>query len=68
MLVNRQERAVMGMFRSAPKVAVIREAELPSALLLLNTRQRRYGYRVLAAPISQPIRDILQVTLREMEE
>lgn len=46
--INRQERAVRGMFRTALRAAVVREVGLRPAVSLLNSRQRRYGYCLLA--------------------
>lgn len=56
------------MFRSTPTGLVTREAGLKPAVSLLNNRQRWYGYRQLAAPITQPTSDILPVILREGDE
>lgn len=52
----------------APMVVVVREAELRPALFLLNNRQRRYQYRLLAATELQSTRDILPATLGEGDE
>lgn len=56
------------MFQTALKVAVVRGAGLRPPVSLVNNRQRRYRYKLLAAPISQPTRDILLVTLCTGEE
>lgn len=67
-LVNRQGRAVTGMFQTTPRVSVVRYAGLRPAVSLLNKRQRRYRQRILAAQRSQTTRDILPVTLPEGEK
>lgn len=47
---------------------MVREEGLLLVLSLLNNRQRRYGYRLLTAPRSQPTRDIRSVTLCKEEK
>lgn len=56
---------MIGIFPSTLRLAVVREAGLWPALSLLNNRQRRYRYRLLAAQRIQPTRDILSVPIRE---
>lgn len=67
-MVDRLGQTVTGMFQSPLKLFVVTEAELRPALSLLNNQQFRYGYRLLAATISQPERNILLVTLHESKE
>lgn len=63
-----QEQIFTGMLQSALKVAVVRETGLQLALSLLNNRQRRYRYRLLAVMLSQPTKIILSVTQCEEED
>lgn len=67
-MINKQGWAITGMFPSAPKVGVVREAELHPVLPLLKNSQRRYGYSLLAASPSQHTVDIVPVTMCEGEE
>lgn len=67
-LINRQGRAITGMFRSAPPRTLTHEAGLPLALSLLNNRQRRYRFRVLMSPVMYPTNNILPTTPREGDE
>lgn len=64
-LVNTQGKTIKGMFRSASERIVVMGARLRPAVSLLNNRQRRYEYRLLVAPRTQPTREILPVKLRE---
>lgn len=66
-LINRPGRAVREMFWTEPRVAVLRKAKLRPVVSLLNNPLRRYGYQLLAAPRSQPTRNIFSVTLRDGE-
>lgn len=59
---------MMRMFQLAPRVVVMRETGLRPALFLLNDRQHRNGYRLLAASRAQPTSHILPATLCEGEE
>lgn len=59
---------ITGMFLLAARLAVVGEEGLLPAHYLLNNWQRRYAYRLLAAPQSQPTRNILTAILRENEE
>lgn len=56
------------MLQSAPVGVVVLEVGLSPVVLLLNNRQEKYGLRLLAAPKTQPRRNILSVTLRECEK
>ena len=67
-LMNRQARAITGMFRSTPEALIVREAGLTSAKALLNARQRGYGGRLLSLPDGHPIKEILSITLRKGDE
>lgn len=53
------------MLWCAPMGVVVQDAELLPVVTLLNSRQRRYSLGLLAAPNTQPVRDILPLTLRE---
>lgn len=53
------------MLQSAPVGIVVREVTVRQAVSLINDRQRRYGLRPLVAPRTQPVREILVVTMQE---
>lgn len=55
------------MMWSTPVVVVTRVADLRPALSILNNRQRKYRYRLLAATVTNPARDILHESQREGE-
>lgn len=59
---------ITGMLWSTPMKVVLREAGLMPVVSLRNNRQWRYDIRLLTAQVTQPVRDILPVTLREGEE
>lgn len=64
-LINRHDTVVRRIFQTAPTGIVTRQARLRPTLYLLNNGKRRYRHRLLAAPVTQSICDILTVTLRE---
>jgi ribonuclease HI len=64
-LVNRQARAITGMFSTTPVGPLIKEAALTPAEALLDDRQLRYTTRLLGLPRGQPTKQVLPVTLRE---
>ncbi|KAL2012391.1 hypothetical protein VTN00DRAFT_5109 [Thermoascus crustaceus] len=64
-MINRQARAITGMFRTTPIGPMVREAGLEPAETLLEARQLGYTIRLLGLPNSQPARQILPVTFRE---
>lgn len=51
-LINRQARAITGMCPSTPIAALMNEAGLIPANILLDFRQRKYAYRILSLPDS----------------
>ena len=63
--MNRQARAITGMFRSTPEGPLVREAGLIPAKALLDTRQKRYCSRLLSLPDGHPTKEILPVTMRK---
>ena len=63
-LVNRQARAITGMFRSTPEDLIIREAGLTPAKALLNARQGGYEGRLLSLSDGHPTKEILPISLR----
>ncbi len=63
-LLNRQARAITGMYRSTPVGPLMSESGLVPAHVLLDYRQRNYAYRLLTLPDGNPAKDILLVTLR----
>jgi ribonuclease HI len=63
-LINRQARAITGMFKSTPIGALIREAALEPAEVLLDSRVTGYTTRLLTLPETHPAALILPITLR----
>ena len=63
-LLNRQGRAITGIYRSTPITPLMSEAGLMPAKIMLDYRQRRYAYRLLTLPDGHPAKDILPVSLR----
>ncbi|EED23618.1 reverse transcriptase, putative [Talaromyces stipitatus ATCC 10500] len=63
-LINKQARGITGMFPKTPIGALIREAALEPATVLLDARVARYTARLLALPDTHPTAQILPVTLR----
>jgi hypothetical protein len=64
-LVNRQARAITGMFSTSPVGPLVREAALTPAEALLDDRQLSYTTRLIGLPGDQPTKQVLPVTLRE---
>jgi hypothetical protein len=67
-MVNRQARAVTGMFRTTPIGPLIREAGLEPAETLLESRQLGYAIRLLSLPGNHPAKEVLPVTFREGDQ
>lgn len=63
-LVNTQARAITGMFPKTPVGALVREAALEPANILLDTRKAKYVARLLTLPETHPTAQLLPVTLR----
>ncbi len=67
-LLNRQARAITGMYPSMPVHPLLCEAGLIPAKLLLDFRQKTYAYRLLTLPDHHPTKNILPVSLRKGDE
>ena len=67
-LLNRQGRAITGMYPSTPIHPLLSEAGLIPAKLLLDSRQKSYAYRLLTLPDCHPTKHILPISLREGDE
>ena len=65
LLVNRQARAITGMYPSTPIQPLLSEAGLVPARILLSHRQRMYAYRLLSLPEDHPAKEILPVSFRK---
>lgn len=63
-LLNRQGRAITGMYRSAPVGPLMSESGLIPAQILLDYRQRKYAYRLLTLPDGNLTKSVLPITLR----
>lgn len=63
-MINRQAWSITGMLQSTPIFALISEAGLFPARILLDFRQCLYALRILSLPDSIPTKDILPITLR----
>lgn len=55
------------MYRSTPIGPLMSESGLDPAEILLNYRQRKYAYRLLALPDGHPTKEILPISLRASE-
>ena len=67
-LVNRQGRAITGIYPSAPICPLLSEAGLIPAQLLLDARQKSYAYRLFTLPDCHPTKQILPISLKEGDE
>ncbi|KKA16155.1 reverse transcriptase, partial [Rasamsonia emersonii CBS 393.64] len=67
-LVNRQARAITGMFRTTPIGPLVREAGLEPAETLLEARQLGYTIRLLSLPRDHLAKRILPITLWEGDQ
>ena len=63
-LINRQARSITGMLPKTPIGALIREAALEPAGVLLDARKARYVARLLTLPDTHPTAQLLPITLR----
>ncbi len=63
-LINRQARAIIEMYPSTPIQALMKEAGLVPAQILLNHRQRTYAYRLLTLPNDHLTKKILSSSFR----
>ena len=63
-MINRQVRSIAGMYPSTPLHSLLCEAGLTPASIILDTRQRLYGYRLLRLPDEHPAKKILPTSLR----
>ena len=62
--LNRQGRAITGIYQSTPIGPLMGKLGLIPAHILLDYRQRIYAYRLLTLPDGNPAKDILPITLR----
>ena len=63
-LINRQARAITGMLPKTPIRALIQEAALEPASVLLDARKAGYVARLLTLPETHPTAQLLPITLR----
>ena len=63
-MLSRQARSITGMYLSTPIHPLLCEAGLTPASIILDTRQRLYGYRLLSLPDKHPTKKILPISLR----
>lgn len=66
-LLDRQARAITGMYSSTPIQGLMSEAGLLPAQILLDHRQRMYTYRLLTLPDDHPAKNILPISLRKRD-
>ena len=64
-MINRQARAITGMYPSTRIQPLLSEARLVPAQILLNHRQRMYAYRLLSLLEDHPAKEILPVSFRK---
>lgn len=62
-LLNRQARAITGMYPSTPIHPLLSEAGLIPAKIMLDRRQKAYAYRLLTLPDCHPTKQVLPVSL-----
>jgi hypothetical protein len=67
-LINKQARAVTGMFRTTPIGPLVKEAAMEPAETLLEARQLGYTTRLLGLPKDHPARQILPITFRDGDQ
>lgn len=63
-LINRQARTITGMYPSTPIAALMNEARLIPAHILLDFCQRKYACRILSLPDSILTKEILPFSLQ----
>ena len=63
-LLNRQARSITGMYPSTPVHPLLCKAGLAPASLVLDSRQRSYGYRLLSLLDEHLTKKILPISLR----
>lgn len=66
-LINRQARTITGMYPSTLIQALVSEAGLVPAQILLGHRQRMYAYRLLTLPNDHLTKKILPVSFRDKD-
>lgn len=67
-LLNRQARAITGMYPSIPVYPSLSEASLIPAKMLLDYRQKAYAYQLLTLPDYYPTKQVLPISLRKGDE
>ncbi len=67
-LINRQGRAITGIYPSTPIHPLLSEAGLIPAQLVLDSRQKTYASWLLTVPNCHPTRQILPKSRREGDE
>lgn len=63
-LLNKQARAITGMYQSTPIGPLMSESGLVPARMMLDYRQQKYALRLLTLPDGHLAKDILPITLR----
>ena len=63
-LINRQARAITGIYPSTPIQALVSEAGLVPAQILLNHQQKMHVYRLLTLPNDHLTKKILPISFR----
>ena len=66
-LINRQTRAITGMYPSTTIQALMSKAGLVPAQILLNHRLRMYAYCLLTLPNDHPTKRILPISFRNKD-
>ena len=67
-LLNRQRRAISGMYESTPITPLMEKVGLIPVAIMLDYYQRRYTYRLLTLADGHPIKDILPISLKIGDE
>lgn len=64
-LINRQACSITGIYRSTSIHPLLSEAGLIPANILLDSRQKKYAYRLLTLPDEHPAKNTLPISMRE---
>ena len=64
-IINRGARAVTGMWKSTPIEILLAEANLRTAKVVLDARQRKFSVRLAALTDENPAKNILPIIFRK---
>ena len=64
-IINRGARAVTRMWKSTPKEILLAEANLRTAKVVLDARQRKFSVRLTVLTYENPAKNILPIIFRK---